>query len=114
VCFDSEERLYVADRLNSRIQIFDTNGKFLGKWTDIGQPWGLTYSQKENCIYMADGINNRVLKLSMDGRIQGSLSGYGKAPGKLDFAHNIAIDSAGALYVAEIKNWRVQKFGLRM
>jgi len=114
VCLDSEEKVYVADRANSRVQIFDTNGKFLGKWTDVGQPWGLAYSRKENCVYMADGLNNRIVRLSLDGQIQGVLGSYGKTPGKLDFAHNIAIDSAGALYVAEIKNWRVQKFALRM
>jgi len=40
----------------------------------------------------------------------GVLGSYGKTWGKLDFAHNIAVDSTGAIYVAEIKNWRVQKF----
>lgn len=112
VCLDSEERLYVADRLNQRIQIFDTNGKFLGKWTDIGSPWGLAYSRKENCIYMCDGVNNRIVKLSLEGKVLGVLTSYGKTPGKLDFVHNIALDSTGAIYVAEIKNWRVQKFAV--
>lgn len=110
VCLDAQERVYVADRLNNRIQIFDAQGKFLGKWTDIGSPWGLMYAQAENCIYMCDGVNNRIVKLSMDGQVLGTLSSYGKVPGKLDFVHNIALDSTGALYVAEIKNWRVQKF----
>jgi DNA-binding beta-propeller fold protein YncE len=113
VCFDSEERLYVADRHNQRIQIFDTSGKFLGKWTDIGEPWGLAYSRKENCLYMCDGVNNRIVKLSLDGKVLGVLGSYGKVPGKLDFVHNITLDSTGALYVAEIKNWRVQKFAGR-
>lgn len=110
VCLDTQERVYVADRNNQRIQIFDKSGKFLGKWIDIGAPWGLAYAAKENCIYMCDGMNNRIVKLSMEGQVLGTLSGYGKAPGKLDFAHNMAVDSTGALYVAEIKNWRVQKF----
>ena len=113
VCLDSEERVYVADRTNQRIQIFDNNGRFLGKWTNIGAPWGLAWSRKENCIYMCDGLNNRIVKLSRDGQILGMLSSFGKTPGKLDFAHNIALDSTGALYVAEIKNWRVQKFAGR-
>ena len=113
VCLDADERVYVADRTNQRIQIFDADGKFLGKWTGIGAPWGLAYSRKENCIYMCDGLNNRILKLSMEGRILGTLGGYGKTPGKLDFVHHLAVDNAGALYVAEIKNWRVQKFVMR-
>jgi DNA-binding beta-propeller fold protein YncE len=108
VALDKQGRVYVADRTNNRIQIFDLNGKFLGKWTDIGQPWGLAYSEKENCLYMADGDNNRVVKLNLDGQVQGVLGGFGKIPGKFDFAHHIAVDSEGSLYVAEIKNWRAE------
>jgi peptidylamidoglycolate lyase len=110
VCLDSKGRVYVADRSNSRVQIFDANGRYLGKWTDVGQPWGLTYYAPENAIYMCDGINNRIVKLNLDGEIQGVLSSYGRIPGKLDFAHSIAVDSTGAIYVSEIKNWRVQKW----
>lgn len=113
VCLDSDERVYVADRTNERIQIFDKDGKFLGKWTGLGAPWGLAYSAKEKCLYMCDGLNNRIVKLSMDGKILGTLGGYGKIPGKLDFVHHLALDSTGALYAAEIKNWRVQKFAVR-
>lgn len=110
VALDSRGRLYVADRNNQRIQIFDQEGKFLGKWTDIGAPWGLAYSARENCLYMSDGVNDRVVKLNLDGQVLGVLGSHGKVPGKFDFPHNIAVDSTGAIYVAEIKNWRVQKF----
>jgi DNA-binding beta-propeller fold protein YncE len=110
VALDSRGRVYVADRLNQRVQIFDQTGKFLGKWTDVGAPWGLDYVARENAIYMCDGVNNRIVKLNLDGQILGVLSSYGKIPGKLDFPHSIAVDSTGAIYVAEIKNWRVQKF----
>jgi DNA-binding beta-propeller fold protein YncE len=107
---DSSGRLYVGDRTNQRVQIFDSQGKFLGKWTNIGAPWGLDYVAREKAIYMCDGLNNRVVKLNLEGEIQGVLGSFGKAPGKFDFAHSIAVDSTGAIYVAEIKNWRVQKF----
>jgi DNA-binding beta-propeller fold protein YncE len=110
VALDSQGRVYIADRTNQRVQIFDSSGKFLGKWTDVGAPWGLTYSKRDNSMYMCDGLNNRVVKLNLDGQVQGVLGSYGKVPGKFDFAHNIAVDSAGAIYVVEIKNWRVQKF----
>ncbi len=113
VALDSQGRLYVADRTNQRVQIFDQNGKFLGKWTDLGSPWGLYYVQRENALYMCDGVNNRILKLNLDGQVLGVLSSYGKIPGKLDYPHTLAVDSTGAIYVAEIKNWRVQKFALK-
>jgi sugar lactone lactonase YvrE len=110
VCLDSRGRVYIADRTNARVQIFDAEGRFLGKWTDAGAPWGLYYVAREDAIYMADGTNNRVVKLNLDGKVLGVLGSFGKTPGKFDFAHNIAVDSTGAIYVAEIKNWRVQKF----
>ena len=113
VCLDSEGRVYVADRANQRVQIFDGNGKFLGKWTDAGAPWGLSYVAKENAIYMADGTNDRVVKLDLNGKVLGVLGSHGKIPGKFDLAHGIAVDSTGAIYVTEIKNWRVQKFESR-
>ena len=110
IALDSGGRVYVADRTNQRVQVFDASGKFLGKWTGIGAPWGLQYVARENAMYMCDGHNNRVVKLNLDGQIQGVLGSYGKVPGKFDFAHNVAVDSEGSIYVAEIKNWRVQKF----
>lgn len=110
VTVDRRGRVYVADRTNRRIQVFDAKGKFLAKWTDVGQPWGLAYAAREDAIYMADGDANRIVKLSTDGKILGRLGEFGKTPGKLDFAHHIAVDSEGSIYVTEIKNWRVQKF----
>jgi len=110
VTVDSKGLVYVADRANSRMQVFDSNGKFLAKWTDVGQPWGVYYVAKENAIYMCDGMYCRISKLSLDGKVLGVLSSWGKAPGRLDFAHEIAVDSEGSIYVAEIKNLRVQKW----
>ena len=107
---DKRGRLYVADRTNERVQIFDEGGRFLGKWTDVGAPWGLDYIEREDAIYMCDGLNNRVIKLNLGGQVLGVLGAYGKDPGKFDLAHSIAVDSEGSIYVAEIRNLRVQKF----
>ncbi len=110
VTVDSKGLVYVADRANSRVQVFDATGQFVTKWTDVGQPWGVYYVAKENAIYMCDGLYNRISKLSLEGKVLGVMSSWGKAPGKLDFAHEIAVDSQGSIYVAEIKNLRVQKW----
>ncbi len=111
VAVDTQGRVYVADRNNERIQVFDADGKFLAKWTNIGAPWGLCFSAKENAIYMCDGKYCRIIKLSLEGEVLGTLSAYGKAEGKLDYAHSIAIDPVdGSLYTAEIKTWRIQKW----
>lgn len=110
VALDARGSLYVADRNNQRVHIFDQNGAPLGKWTGLGAPCGLYSVQRGSALYMCDGLNDRILKLNLEGRILGVLGSHGKVPGKLDFPHNLAVDSSGAIYVAGIKNWRLQKF----
>ena len=59
---------------------------------------------------MVDGKNDRMVRLNMEGQITGTLGSHGRAPGKFFYPHSVAVDSTGAIYVAEIRNWRVQKF----
>jgi beta-lactamase superfamily II metal-dependent hydrolase len=53
IALDSRGRLFVGDRANNRIQIFDQNGKFLDEWTQFGRPSGITIT-KDDTIYVAD------------------------------------------------------------
>jgi DNA-binding beta-propeller fold protein YncE len=110
VAIDEKGRIYVADRENRRVQIFDGAGKLIKTWDKVGSPWGLAYSAKDGMMYICDGYNNRIVKVNREGQVVGSYGQYGKIPGRFDFIHHMAIDSQGSLYVAEIKNWRVQKF----
>jgi DNA-binding beta-propeller fold protein YncE len=110
IAIDGDGRLYIADPINERVQIFDGDGKFLGKWTGIGAPWGLHYVAAEQAMYMCDGTNQRVVKLNLDGKVLGVFGTPGSAAGQFDIAHNLTVDATGAIYVAEIKNKRVQKF----
>ena len=111
VTVDNDGRIYIADRGNFRVQVYDKDGKFITQWTDVGQPWDLAFASKENAIYMADGWVNRIIKLDLNGKVLGETSRCGKAPGELDYAHAIAVSPDGSeIYVAEIKNWRVQKW----
>jgi sugar lactone lactonase YvrE len=112
VAVDKQGRVYVGDRENRRIQIFDADGKFLNQWKHVGSPWGL-YITDDQSIFMCDGYNNRILKLSPDGSIVGSVAEPGRLPGQLDFAHHLTVGRSGSIYVAEIKNWRAQKFSPR-
>ena len=107
---DNKGLLYIADRNNWRVQVFDQDGKFLTKWTGIGDPWSMEYVPRENAIYMVDGQNDQLVRLTIDGKITGILGSHGKTAGKFYFPHGVAVDSTGAIYVAEIRNWRVQKF----
>ena len=53
LAFDSRGRLFVGDRQNNRIQIFDQDGKFLAQWFQFGRPSGM-YIDKNDVIYVAD------------------------------------------------------------
>jgi DNA-binding beta-propeller fold protein YncE len=110
VVVDKKGLVYVGDRENNRIQIFDSEGTLLKQWTHLGSPWGL-YLTPDETLYMCDGrSNNRVLKINLDGQVLGAFGSPGKLPGQFIFAHNISVSPAGEIYVAEILNWRVQKF----
>ncbi len=51
---DEAGRVYVGDRENQRIQIFDSEGNFLKQWTGIGYPYGLVITPDQH-VWMADG-----------------------------------------------------------
>jgi sugar lactone lactonase YvrE len=109
VAVDAKGRVYVGDRENRRLQIFDANGKFLAQWKQAGSPWGLEITPDQR-LFVADGYANRVLMLNLDGQVLGSLGGPGKMPGEFAFVHAVAVSKGGDIYTAEILNWRPQKF----
>jgi DNA-binding beta-propeller fold protein YncE len=112
IAVDKRGRVYVGDRDNRRMQVFDADGNFIAQWKHVGSPWGVAITPDEH-IVMCDGYNNRILKLNLNGEVQGVVSGPGKLPGEVDYSHHIAVGPSGSIYVAEIKNWRVQKFAPR-
>ena len=110
IAIDRSGKLYVADRENHRIQVFDQNGKLLKIWPDLGAAWGLAYVPSEEVFFMSDGVNDQIIELDKNGHVVGVLGAHRKTAGKFHYPHSVAVDSTGALYVAEILNWRVQKF----
>ncbi|HVW09093.1 MAG TPA: peptidyl-alpha-hydroxyglycine alpha-amidating lyase family protein [Bryobacteraceae bacterium] len=103
IAIGDDGRIYVADRSNNRIQIFDTSGKFLDQWTNFGTPWGLFV--KDGLLYCVDGSDNNVLLIAntKDGKIVDRIEGL----------HNptaVAVDSTGAIYVGEVNGMSVKKF----
>ena len=109
IAIDAKDLVYVGDRENKRIEIFDADGKFIKEWTHVGYPYGITITP-DQFLYMADGKNERILKMNLNGEILGALGEPGKGEGQFGWAHSVAVGSKGEIYVAEILNWRVQKF----
>ena len=105
---DRQGNVYVADRENYRIQIFDADGNFQREWTHVGAPWGLDWT-REGHLLVADGYNNRVLELAADGKVLGAFGAPGRLPGQFSYLHHLASGPGGSIYTAEILNWRPQK-----
>lgn len=109
---DNQRRVYVVDRANRRIQIFDENGNFLKLW-DLG-PISATYDilmTADQHLWMSDGHATwKILKYDLTGKMLYSWGTWGPLPGQLWGVHEMSVDQEGNLYVSEVFNGRAQKF----
>jgi DNA-binding beta-propeller fold protein YncE len=106
-------RLYVADRVNSRVQVFDLAGKFIEEWPNMTAPYCIRLTQDGRFLWVGDGYTQRFAKYdALTGRlIPGSTWGTtGVAPGTFWGIHFFSTDSDGNLYVGEDLAYRIQKF----
>lgn len=106
-------RVFVNDRENHRIQVFDENGKFLDMWR-TGDPPSHVYSiyigADHKYLWAADSGTWKMIKWDLSGKFQYSFGFQGDAPGGFWGVHQFGVDQEGNLYVAEVSNGRVQKF----
>lgn len=109
VCVDGQGKVYVGDRENNRVQLFDADGKFLSQWKDSGAPYGLYLTDKGQLL-VADGRANGVRLLDDQGKPVSRWGEKGAGAGQFQMPHWLCVDSQGALYVAEVTGQRVQKF----
>jgi hypothetical protein len=106
---DKNGKVYVADRSNRRVQIFDSNGKLLDVWPGLRQANHIVVTTDLN-VWVADGTNARLLKFDPNGRLQYFWGTYGTYPGAWWELHQFSVDSDGNFYGADSFNGRVQKF----
>jgi DNA-binding beta-propeller fold protein YncE len=106
-----ENLVYVGDRENGRIQIFDLSGQYFGEWK-VGHPFGL-FITPDHFIYMSDAIAGRILKISRDGKVVGVLEGPAPDKGRHFDPHSIAVGKDNSIFTAEVMPWRAQKFRLK-
>jgi DNA-binding beta-propeller fold protein YncE len=92
---DSRGRLLVADRENSRIQIFDLDGTFLEQWPGLGgKPYGLAIAA-DDTLYIGDAEGGTVT-VARDGKVVEVIRDLGRP-------HQLALDKAGAVYFADVR-----------
>jgi DNA-binding beta-propeller fold protein YncE len=134
IAVDAQGNVYVADRGNRRIQVFDGDGKFLRQMTiDVpvdanaraaignrptsttgtmspGAPWAICITPgPKQVLFAADAFPGRIYKMSLDGKVLGMFGESGKQLKQFGWIHEMACPSENEIYVAEVLNWRVQK-----
>ena len=102
------QRVYVSDRSNSRIQVFDLDGKYIEEWNNIRSPYYLALT-KDHELVVSDGVTQKILKYDLNGKLLHGWGTFGAFPGGLWGVHQVNVDSEGNLYLAEVFNGRVQK-----
>jgi NHL repeat len=138
IAADARGNIYVADRGNRRIQVFDHDGTYQREikidvpapddaqpWMgpkpepggaatmQPGSPWALCITPgPTQYIYSSDAFPGRIYKLTLDGKVVGMLGKTGRQNKQFGWIHEMACPSENELYVAELLNWRVQKLTL--
>jgi sugar lactone lactonase YvrE len=138
IVIDRNDNIYVGDRTNRRIQVFDTEGKFLRQFTIdvppdpksravngatptgarlsavIGQPNSLCIPPNSNVMFVGEStFPGRIFKVTLDGKVLGVIGRSGRNLKQFSGAHALACPSETEIYAAETSNWRVQKLLLK-
>jgi sugar lactone lactonase YvrE len=122
IAFDSQGRLFVGDRENNRIQIFDQEGRVLGEWRQFGRPSGI-YITKDDTIYVADsesGPNTGANELpgikkgirigsAKDGKVTAFIEDMESTRPEHSGAEGVGVDSAGNVYGAVVRRQMLEK-----
>jgi len=104
-------RVFVSDRSNDRIQVFDENGSFLDQWTTgpIANTQFL-YIGADHNLWMSDDRTWKIVKYDLEGHLLYAWGSQGDWPGGMWNVHGLSVDQEGNLYIAEVANGRAQKF----
>jgi sugar lactone lactonase YvrE len=108
IAIDAKNLLWVADRENQRIQVFDQDGKFVREVKYKGLPCSLDIGREY--MYMVNGFAGQVLRLDLNGKVLAAMGKPGKGPGEFGEAHMIAVNQKGEIYVADSVNAALVKF----
>jgi tripartite motif-containing protein 71 len=114
--------VYVADTKNNRIQKFDINGKFLGKWESFSfgtpnqkfdRPDGIKYDEFSGFIFVADRKNNKIVVFEEDGKPIYELDLLKATKGLVIKPRDVTLDETGKLFVVDKVNSKIHVFGTK-
>ena len=119
LALDASDNLYVVDTGNWRIDVFDKNGTFVRTWGTKGSKLGqfqgdmrgIAVDKVNGWVYVVDGEGNRVNKYDLMGNFITRWGSLGSGPGQFaDGGREVTVDQQGNVWVADMPNFRVQKF----
>jgi hypothetical protein len=113
---DSNQRIYVADRSNDRIQVFEEDGTFVAEWPNIASP-ACVHVDESDAVWVCGRTTNRLLKYDTEGHLQYYFGAYSMTSGGFDggnggFArpHGMDVDREGNVYVANFDGDVITKY----
>ena len=102
-----DKKVYVGDRENKRIQIFDLDGNFLNQWTNTGYPYSIKIFNEH--LFSVDGVTCQVYIFDLNGKKVGEFGKRGFDKGELSLPHWLDVNEEG-IWIAEVLSWRAQHF----
>ncbi len=124
IAADANGNVYVGDRSNNRIQVFDNDLKLKTIYDQVGAPWAVcitpgphqylysSNSNPDNNNSEIMAVTGEVYKMELDGTILGKFGKAGKQLGEFSTIHEMDCHSENEIYTAEINRWGVQKIVL--
>ncbi|HSH75714.1 MAG TPA: peptidyl-alpha-hydroxyglycine alpha-amidating lyase family protein, partial [Longimicrobiales bacterium] len=121
IASDAQGNIYVGDRGNARVKIYDSNLNLLRMYENVGNPWEICISRGDHQYLFVSNSNpdsnpaaswaitGEIYKMELDGTIIGRFGRAGKAPGDFQTVHGLDCRDPNELYTAEISAWRAQK-----
>ena len=122
---DAQGNVYVGDRSNARVQVFDNDLNFKAIYDNVGNPWAVCVSPgphqylfvsnslPDNGLSQFRDITGEIYKMELDGTIIGKFGKAGKQLKEFSTVHEIDCRNPNELFVAEITAFRIQKIILR-
>jgi DNA-binding beta-propeller fold protein YncE len=121
LAMDAKGNVYVGDRSNSRIEVFDNGLEFKAIYDNVGAPWAMcitpgphqylysSNSNPDNNNSQQMAVTGEIYKMELDGTVLGKFGKPGKQLGEFGTVHEIDCRNENELLVSEITAWRVQK-----
>jgi sugar lactone lactonase YvrE len=113
---DSNQRIYVADRSNNRIQVFEEDGTWVATWPDIASP-ACVHVDESDAVWVCGRTTNRLLKYDTQGHLLYYFGTYGRTSGGFDRGwggferpHGMDVDREGNVYVANFDGDVITKY----